>query len=244
VRVGNPNETVAAAPPAMEVVVTAAAPASAGGDAADGESIYNGACVACHAAGVAGAPKLEDQAAWAPRIALGEDALVMSVVNGKGAMPPKGGNPSLSEDQIRAAVKYILGQSGGSAAAPGNTDKAQTVAATASAPVAGKAAQPMTPSASSSAETSGGEAAGKPGDQVYNMGCVACHATGAANAPKLTDKAAWETRAGAGAAALLSSVLNGKGAMPPKGGIPTLTESDLRNAVRYMLGEAGVEAGS
>jgi cytochrome c5 len=86
-------------------------------------------------------------------------------------------------------------------------------------------------------------AAGKPGDQVYNMGCVACHATGAANAPKLDDQAAWETRAANGFDALVASVLNGKNAMPPKGGVPTLSEADIQNAVRYMLEQAGVEAG-
>jgi cytochrome c5 len=75
------------------------------------------------------------------------------------------------------------------------------------------------------------------------MGCVACHATGAANAPKLTDKAAWEARAGNGIAALKQSVINGKGAMPPRAGLTSLSDADIENAVRYMLKEAGVEAG-
>ena len=77
--------------------------------AADGKAIYDKTCVACHASGVANAPKLGDKAAWAPRIATGKDALVASVVKGKGAMPPKAGAASLSDDDIKAAVDYMLG---------------------------------------------------------------------------------------------------------------------------------------
>ncbi len=106
VRVGDPNEVVEAAPAKMAMAPAAAPAAASGGD--DGESVYNSACMACHQAGVAGAPKLGDETAWATRIAAGEDALVASVIKGKGAMPPKGGNASLSEAQIKAAVVYIM----------------------------------------------------------------------------------------------------------------------------------------
>ena len=63
--------------------------------------------MACHASGVAGAPKLGDKAAWAPRLATGLDALAASVIKGKGAMPPKGGNASIPDADIRAAVEYM-----------------------------------------------------------------------------------------------------------------------------------------
>jgi cytochrome c5 len=76
--------------------------------AADGKSVYDATCVACHATGVANAPKLGDKAAWAPRVATGKDALVKSVVAGKGAMPPKAGNAGLAEADIKAAVDYML----------------------------------------------------------------------------------------------------------------------------------------
>ncbi len=76
--------------------------------AADGKSVYDTICVACHATGVANAPKLGDKAAWAPRVATGKDALVKSVVTGKGAMPPKAGNAGLAEADIKAAVDYML----------------------------------------------------------------------------------------------------------------------------------------
>jgi cytochrome c5 len=106
-----PAAPAAAAPapaaPAPAVTVAAAAPAAA--KAGVGEALYKQACTACHIAGVAGAPKSGDKAAWAPRIKLGIDALTASVIKGKGAMPPKGGSTA-SEADIRAAVEYMVSQ--------------------------------------------------------------------------------------------------------------------------------------
>ena len=79
--------------------------------AADGKAVYEKTCTVCHAAGVAGAPKLGDKAAWEPRIAAGKDALVTSVTKGKGAMPPKAGNAQLSDEEIKAAVDFMVGAS-------------------------------------------------------------------------------------------------------------------------------------
>jgi cytochrome c5 len=76
--------------------------------AADGKAVYDKTCVACHAAGVANAPKLGDKAAWAPRVATGKDALFTAVVKGKGAMPPKAGAADLKDDEIKAAIDYML----------------------------------------------------------------------------------------------------------------------------------------
>ncbi|MBL8351342.1 MAG: cytochrome c5 family protein [Burkholderiaceae bacterium] len=76
--------------------------------AADGKAVYDKTCVACHASGVANAPKLGDKAAWAPRVAQGKDAMVASVVKGKGAMPPKAGAADLKDDDIKAAVDFML----------------------------------------------------------------------------------------------------------------------------------------
>lgn len=78
--------------------------------AADGKALYTQTCAVCHATGVGGAPKLGDKAAWGPRAAAGEPALLASVLKGKGAMPPKGGNASLSDADAKAAVEYMLGQ--------------------------------------------------------------------------------------------------------------------------------------
>lgn len=103
----------APAPVAVAVVAVAApgaaAPAAAGGDATKGKNVYDAACMACHAAGVAGAPKTGDKAAWAPRLKTGMDVLYASVIKGKGAMPAKGGNASLSDADIKAAVDYLAG---------------------------------------------------------------------------------------------------------------------------------------
>lgn len=75
----------------------------------DGATVYGAVCQACHASGAAGAPKAGDKAAWAPRVARGTAELVKSVLNGKGAMPAKGGSADLTEDEIKAAVEHLVG---------------------------------------------------------------------------------------------------------------------------------------
>lgn len=87
------------------IAAAAASPALA----ADGKAVYDKTCVACHSTGVANAPKFGDKAAWAPRIATGKDALLQSVLKGKGAMPPKAGAADLKEDDIKAAIDYMVG---------------------------------------------------------------------------------------------------------------------------------------
>lgn len=78
--------------------------------ARDGKTVYGQTCAACHGTGLAGAPKLGDKAAWAPRLSNGRETLLHSVMKGKGNMPVKAGNPSLSEKDIRAAIEYMLEQ--------------------------------------------------------------------------------------------------------------------------------------
>ena len=93
---------------------TASKAVAAVGGAADGgaagQQVYKNSCQSCHAAGVAGAPKLGDKDAWAPRIATGIDALLASSINGKGIMPPKGACASCSEEDLKAAVEYMVSQ--------------------------------------------------------------------------------------------------------------------------------------
>ena len=84
-------------------------------DLAAGEKIYQSACFACHLSGAAGAPKLDDPAAWEPRLGQGKAGLLQSVTNGKGAMPPKGGFAHLTEDEIRNAIEFMLDKAGLSA---------------------------------------------------------------------------------------------------------------------------------
>jgi cytochrome c5 len=74
------------------------------------EQLYQGACFACHGTGAAGAPKLGDAAAWSARAANGIDALLSSALNGKGAMPPRGGS-QYDDDQIHSVIEYMLANS-------------------------------------------------------------------------------------------------------------------------------------
>ncbi len=76
--------------------------------AADGAAVYNANCAMCHVPGLANAPKMGDKAAWAPRVALGRDALLASAIKGKGAMPPKAGNPKLTDAELGAALDHML----------------------------------------------------------------------------------------------------------------------------------------
>ncbi|MDD5297204.1 MAG: c-type cytochrome [Rhodocyclaceae bacterium] len=79
-----------------------------------GEQIVTAICGACHGTGAAGAPKIGDKAAWAPRLALGLDGLVKSATAGKNAMPPKGGNPNLSSLDLARAIVFMANKSGAS----------------------------------------------------------------------------------------------------------------------------------
>ncbi|MEE8379495.1 MAG: c-type cytochrome [Gammaproteobacteria bacterium] len=80
--------------------------------AADGKAVFEKTCKICHVPGIAGAPKLGDKAVWATRNKKGMDTLVKNAIGGfkgaKGMMPPKGGNPKLSDGDVKAAVKYML----------------------------------------------------------------------------------------------------------------------------------------
>jgi len=82
----------------------------AGAGKPDGKKVYDSACAACHGSGVAGAPKVGDKAAWAPRIKQGNAALYNSALKGKNAMPPKGGSTA-SDDEVKAAVDYMTSTS-------------------------------------------------------------------------------------------------------------------------------------
>lgn len=77
-----------------------------------GKHVFQESCIACHGIGVAGAPELGDRSAWAPRIAKGMQTLVKHAIDGfqgeTGVMPAKGGYPDLSDEQVAAAVRYMV----------------------------------------------------------------------------------------------------------------------------------------
>ncbi|MBU0655601.1 MAG: c-type cytochrome [Gammaproteobacteria bacterium] len=114
-----PAQEAAPAAPAEQAAAPAqeAAPAAPAEQAAattpDGEKVYRGLCFSCHDMGIANAPKLGDKAAWDPRIATGMDALYETSTKGnpaKPAMPAKGGNPALSDEEVKAAVDWMVSQ--------------------------------------------------------------------------------------------------------------------------------------
>ena len=120
VRIGDPTQQVGA--DAMEVAMAPSAPPETSAELespaeavaeAPGEAVYNTLCHACHAGGIAGAPKLDDNAAWAERMAKGGlDGMVATAIQGLGGMPPRGGNPTLTDEEIRQSIEYMLEQAG------------------------------------------------------------------------------------------------------------------------------------
>ncbi len=218
------------------------APSAAAG-ARSGEAIVKATCATCHQAGVANAPKIGDAKSWAPRLKEGLKGMLANAIKGKGAMPPRGGDASLSDDELARAIVYMANQSGGKLkepAAPKEAAKpaapqqqAQAAPAEAKPAPATPAAAPAKPAAES--KPAAGSAEGK---AVYDKICFACHAQGLAGAPKLGDKEAWAPRIKQGSATLVQSVTNGKGAMPPKAGSPSLTDAELRAGVDYMVSQS------
>ena len=106
VYIAGESEPEAAPAPAADAAATAAAAGPK-----SGEQVYNSNCVACHGTGAAGAPKLGDTAAWAPRIAAGMDSLLANATNGLKAMPPKGLCMTCSEAELQGAVEYMVNNS-------------------------------------------------------------------------------------------------------------------------------------
>ncbi|MGY2464312.1 c-type cytochrome [Vreelandella sulfidaeris] len=242
---------------------TAAAPAgdsaSSGGDI-DGEGIYGNVCSACHESGAAGAPVRGNEEAWAERTEQGFATLLEHAINGIGAMPPKGGNPNLSDEEVEAAVAHLVepvmdvpelgggDEAASEEAAPEEETAEQTAAAedgaaseegaTAEQEVAASEDAASEDEASASDEAASG-GSDLDGESLYaSAGCSACHATGVAGSPKLGDADAWSARLEKGADELYASAINGIGAMPAKGGNPNLADEEVMAIVDYMMAEA------
>jgi cytochrome c5 len=232
------------------------AEASAASGNMTGQQVFGQVCKTCHETGIAGAPKIGDKGAWAPRIAEGENTLVQHAIDGyqgkTGVMPPKGGNPSLTNDEVHRAVVYLADQAGANWKEPAPTQTASAAAAPAAPPPA--TATPSPPP--SAAPTSVASASGAPsqpapgstnpasaggsteGKSVYDQTCHVCHATGVAGSPKFGDKAAWAPRIATGMPALYNAALHGLNAMPPKGGNASLSDAQVKAAVDYMVSAA------
>ena len=204
---------------------------------ASGADVYKAQCAACHAAGVAGAPKFADASAWPARIATGFEALVASALKGKGAMAPQGGG-DFRDTEIARAVAHMANAAGGKFAEPAAPAAAGAPAADAApaapAPAAAAAPAPAAEAVAAAPAAAPVAMASANGEALYKQACQVCHAAGVAGAPKLGDKAAWAARLPLGIDALYASVAKGKGAMPPRGGAAQASDADLRAAVEYM----------
>lgn len=212
--------------------------------AMSGEQVYAQVCKTCHETGLAGAPRFGDKAAWASVVAQGEKLTVQHAIAGfqgkRGVMPPKGGNPDLSDDEVHAAVVHMVNAAGANWKMP--APQAPAAAQASTAPAAKGPATPA-PAAAAAVPTippPAPAAAAKPdGKKIYDTACMACHGTGVAGAPKLGDKAAWSARIAQGTDVLHGHAINGfqgkTGVMPPKGGNAALSDADVKAAVDYMV---------
>lgn len=218
-----------------------------------GKDVYAAVCTTCHGAGIAGAPKFGDTAAWAPRIAEGAATLYDHAVKGyqgkAGVMPAKGGNTDLDDVEVQRAVVFMADAAGGKFPEPAVPAKAAAPAA-AAAPVlpqadpnvvaaiaainAGTKATTVAAAAPAGGATGADSGAGK---KLYDTVCMACHAAGIAGSPKFGDKAAWAPRIAEGLDTLYEHAIKGyqgkNGVMPPKGG-SSAPDDDVKAAVRYI----------
>jgi cytochrome c5 len=209
-----------------------------------GDAVYGQVCKTCHDAGLAGAPKAGDKAAWTARIAQGQPTLVKHAVAGfqgkAGVMQPKGGSADLSDAEVERAVVFMANQVGAGWKEPPAAAGAPTAAAT-PAPAPGASA-PAPANVAAATPAPAGAAPATDGKKVFDGNCVACHGAGIAGAPKLGDKAAWAPRIAQGVNTLYSHAIGGftgkGGVMPPKGGNGTLSDADVKAAVDYMVSAA------
>ena len=232
--------------------------AAAGGPKGNmtGEEVFQAVCKTCHEAGIAGAHKFGDKAAWAKVIAQGPALTFQHAIAGIRAMPPKGGNADLSDAEVQRGVVYMVNKAGANwkepaapaapaaetkiAAASAPTAASPSVAPAATAAAGGKpAGAPAAATAPSAAAPAAAAAAGSKTDskKIYDTVCGACHTAGVAGAPKFGDKAAWAPRLKTGAEALYASVIKGKNAMPPRAG-SQLSDAELKAAADYMIAAA------
>lgn len=203
-----------------------------------GEEIYNATCAACHSSGVAGAPKFGDEGDWAPYIETGYEEMLKVALEGKGAMPARGGNAKLSDLEVERAMVYMANNSGASYDEPADESANGEDAAASDDSDNDEAADNDSQAAESSDDTaSADDSSGvdlAAGEKLYKTSCFACHDAAVAGAPKFGDKDAWAPYIETGMDAMLKVAIDGKGLMPPRGG-STASDDDLRAAIQYMI---------
>ena len=180
-------------------------PASAQSDQRSGKDVVEKICVACHATGANGAPKIGDEKAWSKRAAQGLTGLTQNALKGIRQMPAHGGHPELTDLEIERAITYMVNRSGGHWVEPVGAKELVTE---------------------------------RSGEQVVKAQCAKCHEAGVGGAPKIGDQSAWIPRIKKGIDYLVHSAIRGHGGMPARGGLATLTDTEIRNAILYMFSPA------
>jgi len=216
-----------------------------------GEQVFQTVCRACHEAGLAGAPKVGDKAAWAPAIKKGYATLVQHAINGfeepGKVMPPKGGTPDLADIEVERAVVYMANQSGASfkePAAPAATSSTGgAAAAPATAPAGGATAAPTaatTASAAAPAPKASGPLDLKAAEALMAKdGCSACHAVDKKIVGPAYQDVAAKYKGDSGALAKLTQKVKAGGSgvwgqvpMPPN---PQASDEDVNALVTWIL---------
>jgi cytochrome c5 len=215
-----------------------------------GEQVYQTVCKTCHEGGLAGAPKFADKAAWAPHIKEGFDALVKNAINGitegTKVMPPKGGNPDLTDTEIARAVAFMGNAAGASFKEPAASSSATAASSAPAAPIASAAAASMAVAQSATPPSAAAPAAAAPLDLksaealMQKSGCAACHSVDKKIVgPAYQDVAAKYRGDKDAMAKLVQKVKTGGSGvwgdvpMPPNGQI--VPEADIKALVSWIL---------
>jgi cytochrome c5 len=205
-----------------------------------GEQVYQAVCKTCHEAGLAGAPKIGDKAAWAPRIKQGVDQLYAHALKGTSkGMPAKGGNPDLADIEVQRGVVYMANRSGASfkePAAPANPAPAAARAAVPAPPTPGGATQPASAAATKPGaplDMASGQA------MMQKDGCSACHAVDKKVVGPAYQDVAAKYKDDKGAAAKLAQKVKAGGSgvwgqvpMPPNAAV---SDDDIKALVGWIL---------
>jgi cytochrome c5 len=216
-----------------------------------GEQVYQSVCKTCHEAGIAGAPKVADAAAWSASIKKGYATLIQHAINGfqegSKVMPPKGGNPDLADIEVERAVVYMANRSGAhfqepAAATAAAATSAQPTSSANSAPSAVAAIAPQTAAvpAAATAQKSAGPLDLKSAEALMQKdGCAACHAVDKKIVgPAYNDVAAKYKGDSAALAKLVQKVKSGGAGvwgqvpMPPNAQVP---DEDIKALVSWIL---------
>lgn len=176
-----------------------------------GRQVYINVCIACHQKGEAGAPRLGDSANWELRVQTGMEALYRHTINGYNNMPVRGACVTCSDDDITAAVDYLVFSS---------LTRAQRQQLE---------EHEMQPTLKYSVAD---------GKKIYQETCAVCHETGALGSPKTGDKEVWQPLIAQNMDVLILNTLRGMDNMPPKGGCKYCSTAEIIAAVKYMVTES------